>query len=95
MKKIVTLGLLLAFAMYAWTESGQQNTAFVPSEHGANTSPTSFVAPRIGGLKVGDSVEFFGEYESNDKGGVIHWTHHDPNGSHVEGWLKHGGRTYQ
>jgi len=36
------------------------------------------VAPRIAGLKVGDSVGFNGEYVWNEKGGIIHWTHHDP-----------------
>jgi hypothetical protein len=53
------------------------------------------LAPRITGLNKGDMVEFFGEYEWNAKGGVIHWTHHDPDRRHVDGWLKHRGRTYQ
>ena len=44
---------------------------------------------------VGDTVSFFGEYEWNSKGGVIHWTHHDPARQHVAGWLKHEGRTYE
>ena len=43
----------------------------------------------------GDVVDFFGEYEWNSNGGVIHWTHHDPQGRHVTGWLKHNGRTYK
>lgn len=53
------------------------------------------LAPRIDSLREGDSVSFNGEYESNDKGGVVHWTHHDPQGQHEDGWLKHHGRTYQ
>ena len=53
------------------------------------------VAPRVDGLQEGDSVRFYGEYIWNEKGGVVHWTHHDPEGKHVAGWLKHNGRTYQ
>src|SRR6185503_2379661 len=52
------------------------------------------IAPRIDGLAVGDSVRFNGEYIWNAKGGVIHWTHHDPQGRHVAGWLMHNGKTY-
>lgn len=53
------------------------------------------LAPKISGLNKGDEVAFYGEYEWNAKGGVIHWTHHDPGRRHVGGWLKHKGRTYQ
>ena len=53
------------------------------------------LAPRIDNLRKGDRVGFFGEYEWNNQGGVLHWTHHDPGGRHVGGWLKHQGRTYQ
>ena len=53
------------------------------------------VAPRVAGLKEGDSIRFYGEYVWNEEGGVVHWTHHDPEGRHAAGWLKHNGRTYQ
>ena len=53
------------------------------------------IAPRIGGVTEGDSVSFSGEYVWNEKGGVIHWTHHDPQGRHVAGWIKRDGKTYQ
>lgn len=52
------------------------------------------LSPRIDNLKKGDTVEFFGEYEYSNQGGVIHWTHHDPQKRHEDGWLKHNGKTY-
>jgi hypothetical protein len=53
------------------------------------------VAQRVDPLLVGDTVSFKGVYEWNGQGGLVHWTHRDPAGSHVAGWIKHGGRTYQ
>ena len=53
------------------------------------------IAARIDGLNAGDRVSFNGEYIWNDEGGVIHWTHHDPQGRHVAGWVIHDGKTYQ
>ena len=53
------------------------------------------IAPTINPLQKWDKIDFYGEYEWNDKGGVVHWTHHDPDGRHEDGWLKHDGRTYQ
>ncbi len=53
------------------------------------------LAPRIDTLQKGDQVEFFGEYEYSAQGGVIHWTHHDPQKNHMGGWLKHKNKTYE
>ena len=53
------------------------------------------LARRIDSLKVGDRIEFKGEYEWSPQGGVVHWTHRDPAGRHSPGWLKHNGTTFQ
>ena len=53
------------------------------------------LAPRISSLREGDSVEFNGVYEWNSRGGIVHWTHHDPEGRHEAGWLRHNGKIYQ
>lgn len=53
------------------------------------------LAPRVNGLGRGDTVSFFGEYEWNDRGGLIHWTHHDPGAQHVDGWIDYNGKRYK
>jgi len=45
-------------------------------------------------LQKGDWVDFRGEYEWSEQGGVIHWTHHDPQGKHLDGWIFHKGEFY-
>lgn len=45
-------------------------------------------------LQEGDWVDYRGEYEWTEQGGVIHWTHHDPQGQHLDGWLFHDGEFY-
>lgn len=53
------------------------------------------LSPRIFALSINDRIEFFGEYEWNAEGGVIHWTHHDPLEIHVNGWIYHNNIIYQ
>lgn len=53
------------------------------------------LAPRIENLQRGDKVKFRGQFEMNERGGVIHWTHHDPNGEHPGGWLEHENKRYE
>lgn len=43
-------------------------------------------------MREGDIVRVRGQYEWNKKGGVLHWTHHDPDGSHEGGWIEFEGR---
>ncbi len=35
------------------------------------------------------------ELALNDQGGVIHWTHHDPDKIHIDGWILHNNNIYQ
>lgn len=67
----------------------------VANDHTVMVAHNIDLAPRISDLQKGDSVEYYGEYEYSQKGGVLHWTHHDPGGRHIDGWLKHNGNMYK
>ncbi len=52
------------------------------------------LAPRVP-LRKGDSIKIRGRYEWNNRGGVLHWTHHDPKGRKKDGWIYHNGKYYK
>ncbi len=77
---------------------GSQHQKFILSLANGKTLLISHnidLAPRISSLKKQDIVSFYGEYVWNEKGGLVHWTHHDPAGNHEGGWLRHNGVIYQ
>ena len=39
-------------------------------------------------LEIGDKMEVRGKYIWNDKGGMIHWTHHAVHGEVEGGYIK-------
>jgi hypothetical protein len=57
-------------------------------EHNLSIAPRAPVA-------VGDHVIVHGEYIWNTQGGLIHFTHHDPDGRHEGGFIQENGTTYQ
>lgn len=52
------------------------------------------LAPRVP-LKKGDQISLRGRYEWNHRGGLVHWTHHDPRGKKQGGWIRVNGKDYR
>lgn len=52
------------------------------------------IAPRVP-VQPGDSIQVRGEMV-HDPGRmpVVHWTHHDPDGRHQDGFIRYQGRVY-
>ncbi|MEM9386501.1 MAG: DUF3465 domain-containing protein [Pseudomonadota bacterium] len=53
------------------------------------------LAPRVADIREDDPIRVYGEYEWTDRGGVVHWTHHDPDGDIAGGWVEHRGERYR
>jgi len=52
------------------------------------------LAPRAP-IRQGDRIKIRGRYEWNNRGGVLHWTHHDPKGRKKGGWIYHNNKFYK
>jgi hypothetical protein len=52
------------------------------------------IGMRLTGLSVGSVVYVHGDYIWNSKGGLVHYTHHDPAGKHENGWIMVGETKY-
>ena len=96
-------GAMVEFAgevsrMLADDLQGSRHQRFIvrlESGHTVLVSHNIDLAPRVESMAVGDRLVVRGQYEWNDRGGVVHWTHHDPEGRRLGGWLRHEGRTYR
>ncbi len=51
------------------------------------------LAPRVP-VATGGAVVVHGEYIWNAQGGLVHFTHHDPDRSHEGGYILYGGKRY-
>lgn len=76
---------------------GSRHQRFIvelPSGHTVLVAHNIDLAPRVP-LGAGDAVVVYGQFEDNPRGGVLHWTHHDPRGVRNGGWIEHGGQRYR
>ncbi len=67
----------------------------LPSGHTVLIAHNIDLAPRVANIEVGHTLRVRGDYEWNPQGGVIHWTHHDPEGRREGGWIEHKSRRYE
>ena len=52
------------------------------------------LATRVPASALNSIAYVYGEYEWNSEGGVVHWTHKDPDNSHAAGWIQFDGDRY-
>lgn len=77
-------------------EDGDRHQKFILELKGGHTLLVAHnidLATRVP-IKVGDVVQIRGEYEYNDRGGVLHWTHRANGRKHADGWIEHKSVRY-
>ncbi len=78
-------------------DEGSRHQRFVLALAGGHTVLVAHnidLADRVP-LRAGDAVTVCGEYEWTERGGTVHWTHHDPGGRREGGWIEHEGQRYR
>ncbi|MGB1376098.1 MAG: DUF3465 domain-containing protein [Rhodothermales bacterium] len=76
---------------------GDKHQRFIMEEPSGRTLLVAHnidIAPRVERLFEGGKIRVFGEYEPNDLGGIIHWTHHDPEQRIEGGWIEFRRKRY-
>jgi Protein of unknown function (DUF3465) len=87
-----------ATSSYAADQEGSRHQRFVLRTRSGITVLVAHnidLAPRLEDLREGESLRLSGEYVWNERGGLLHWTHRDPNGHHAAGYIERDGRRYQ
>jgi hypothetical protein len=78
-------------------EKGDRHQRFIIEEDSGRSLLVAHnidLAPRVDRLFVGGRIKVFGEYEWNDLGGLVHWTHRDPEDRIEGGWIEFRGKRY-
>ncbi|WP_144210564.1 DUF3465 domain-containing protein [Shewanella donghaensis] len=56
------------------------------------------LALRMNPISMDDAIQFYGKFDGMIKVvswcSLVHWTHRDPNGKHIHGWLKHNDKMF-
>ena len=102
--------LIQARARQTWVETGGSVTRQLPDDR-EGSAHQRFILRLASGrtvlvshnidlarrvpLHVGDAVRLRGRYEWNEKGGIIHWTHHDPGNPQTGGWIEYNATRYR
>lgn len=63
----------------------------LPSERKLLVAHNIDLAERVA-VAAGDPIRLRGQFEWNERGGVLHWTHRAPRGDHPGGWIEVRGR---
>ena len=76
---------------------GSRHQKFIAASNSGHTVLVSHnidLADRVP-VNKGSEIKLRGRYEWNDRGGVLHWTHHDPRGKIEGGWIEVNGEQYR